>query len=45
MHQIEVSISVGKLQFKIFSILEMQNTLVNENNPTVKVLKMERDSL
>ncbi|XP_061458930.1 RILP-like protein 2 [Rhineura floridana] len=36
---------VAHLQFKIVSILEMLETLVNENNLAVEALKMERDSL
>ncbi|XP_066466097.1 RILP-like protein 2 [Tiliqua scincoides] len=41
----EVSSGVTRLQFKIVSVLEMLEALVNESNLAVEALKMERDSL
>lgn len=43
--RMEVSARISRLQFKIITVLEMLEALVNENNLTVEALKMERDSL
>ncbi|CAI5797148.1 Uncharacterized protein PODLI_1B033194 [Podarcis lilfordi] len=43
--RVAVPSKVAQLQFKIVSILEMLEALVNETNLTVEALKMERDSL
>ncbi|XP_054852664.1 RILP-like protein 2 [Eublepharis macularius] len=41
----EMAAKVAHLQFKVVSVLEMLEALVNESNLTVEALKMERDSL
>ncbi|KAJ6656648.1 hypothetical protein lerEdw1_003535 [Lerista edwardsae] len=43
--RMEVSDRVSRLQFKIITVLEMLEALVNEKNLTVEALKMETDSL
>ncbi|XP_053135248.1 RILP-like protein 2 [Hemicordylus capensis] len=43
--RLEVPARVARLQFKVVSVLEMLEALVNENNLAVEALKMERDSL
>ncbi|XP_060106110.1 RILP-like protein 2 [Heteronotia binoei] len=41
----EMPAQVAQLQFKVVSVLEMLEVLVNDSNLTVEALKMERDSL
>nr|XP_056715674.1 RILP-like protein 2 [Euleptes europaea] len=43
--RLEVPARVAQLQFKVVSVLEMLEALVDDNNLTVEALKMERDSL
>ncbi|XP_032084729.1 RILP-like protein 2 [Thamnophis elegans] len=43
--QAEIPARVARLQFKVVSILEMLEALVNENHLAVEALKLERESL